>query len=219
MAAIPKKVTADYPLTPPPEVLVTSDPAQPNDPVQSALIRHALAGSSAAIDQLIRDHQAAVRIFLSRYINCSDTVDDVAQEVFVVAFRDLKKYKHESRFSTWLLGIARLKALTHLRNQMRWRKRNQQYIELEIARQQISRIESDDLEKAAETHEALRHCLNRLPEPSRQLVSAYYYQGQTSDEIGRDTGQKSGTIRMKLMRIRSALQKCIQIALLKNCES
>ena len=218
MAAIPKKFTADS-LTPPPEVLLPAEIANVNDPVQTALIQHARSGSVTAIDQLIRDHQASVRMFLARYINCSETVDDLAQEVFVVAFRDLEKYKNASKFLTWLLGIARFKALSHLRNQVRWRKRNQQYIEMEIARRQVHRIENEELERTAQTQQALQNCLNRLPEKSLQLVNAYYYQGQTSDEIGRDTSQKSGTIRMKLMRIRAALQKCIQSALNQDGES
>ena len=121
MAAIPKKIIAERSLTPPPKVLVPIETVSEEDPVQSALVQHAIAGSTTAMDQLIRDHQAAVRIFLSRYINCSETVDDLAQEVFVVAFRDLAKYRSDSRFSDLAAGNCRFKALSHLRNQMRWR--------------------------------------------------------------------------------------------------
>ena len=178
-------------------------------PSHDTILEQAIAGSSQAFENLIRTHQGMVRSFLSRYAGCPETADDLAQEVFVVAYQRLSDFRHQAKFSTWLLGIARNKALNYLRGEMRRRKHEQRFFDCELAQQQYLRLNSEELDSGEELIADLKECLDQLPERSGQLVDAYYFQKQSALSIASELQQKSGAVRMKLLRIRAVLQKCI----------
>ncbi len=71
------------------------------------IARCVVAGESEAYGELVRLHQSAVRRFL-RHLTRGDhaLADDLAQEAFVRAYRNLRQFRGDSRFETWLLGIA-----------------------------------------------------------------------------------------------------------------
>lgn len=178
-----------------------------------SLVELASNGCAESFRQLVLNHQQLVRIYLARFIHCSSQVEDVAQDVFMVAFEQLRQFRHEAKFSTWLLGIARNKALHFLRTQTNQRKKQRQLFEAEIAKQNAQRLEKDDQD--AEQHkdrlDALKSCLDQLPAKSRDLIDKYYFEKKSSVAIADSTRQKSSSIRMKLLRIRRILQACIAL--------
>lgn len=135
----------------------------------------------------------------------------------MVAYQQLGNFRNDSKFSTWLLGVARHKVLEFLRQDMRRRTKNDEFFQAEIARHKLIRLsdlEDPDLVRSQqEQSEALRLCLDRLPEKSRALIDQFYFDQQSSSKIAAKLNQKSNAIRMKLMRIRGVLLKCIQ----RNC--
>ena len=160
--------------------------------------------------RIVLDHQQSVRVFLARYVFCPQQIDDLAQEVFIVAHKQLRHFRRESKISTWLLGIARNKALgylrsevTRLRNQKQFAEANNIGCSLESLNQEI------DSQANFERIDALNDCIDQLPKPSRQLVERFYFKNEPSSVIAAVTQQKDGTVRMKLKRIRIVLQKCI----------
>ena len=174
------------------------------------LVEKAIQGSEIAFQELVLLHHQSVRIFVSRYIHCGSHVDDVAQEVFLAAFNRLSSFRGESKFSTWLLGIARNKALHFLRTESRRRISKQQFLEAEMLRCEIERLDKEsDLQEHESRLAALRSCLEQLPFKSRLLIQRFYVDQLPSHEIAEQTNQKSGAIRMKLLRIRRILQNCI----------
>lgn len=181
------------------------------DPAQT-LVKQAADGCAESFRQLVLNHQQLVRIYLARHIYCTSHVEDLAQDVFLVAYQQLRQFRNEAKFSTWLLGIARNKALHFLRTQLNLKKKHKQLLEAEIANQKIRRLENDNAE--AEEHEfrleALRSCLDQLPEQSKDLIERYYFDQQSSVAIAESTKQKSSSIRMKLLRIRKILFTCIR---------
>jgi RNA polymerase sigma-70 factor (ECF subfamily) len=83
----------------------------PQAPDDRVLIARALATSDAAsrvaFGELVRRHQSSVRATLRRLTNGNDALaDDLAQEAFVLAWRNLASFRDEARFSTWLYRIA-----------------------------------------------------------------------------------------------------------------
>jgi RNA polymerase sigma-70 factor (ECF subfamily) len=79
----------------------TADPAQ-----QRALIARARAGDESAFAQLVTEHSARVYGALRRFGLTSQEADEVAQEVFLRAWRGLPRFEERSQFSTWLYRIA-----------------------------------------------------------------------------------------------------------------
>jgi RNA polymerase sigma-70 factor (ECF subfamily) len=84
-------------------------------------------GSDDVFRQLVTDHQQSVRVFISRCVHCSQQVEDLAQEVFIAAYQQSSQFRCESTVSTWLLGIARNKALHFIRTEMRRQHHRQQF--------------------------------------------------------------------------------------------
>jgi len=175
------------------------------------LVEMASKGCADSFRQLVELHQKAIRLYLAKYVQCSTHVDDIAQEVFVVAFRQITRFRRESKFSTWLTGIARNKALEFLRAEISARKSRNQFLELEIARRKISRLgdENQELEEVQGRLEAMRSCLDQLPLRSKDLVNQYYFDQQSSVAIAAESNQTCSSVRMKLLRIRRVLLKCI----------
>ena len=175
------------------------------------LVEKASAGCSDSFRQLVEINHQRIRLYLGMYVPCSTEVDDIAQEVFLVAFSQLSRFRGDSKFSTWLIGIARNKALEFLKARARVRKKQKQFFEAEIASQQIARLEEmhDQSELAQRRLGAMQLCLDLLPDHSRELINRYYFDQQTATNIAAESDVTTGSVRMKLLRLRKILQKCI----------
>jgi len=175
------------------------------------LVERAKGGSQPAFAELVRIHQASVRSYLSRFLRDVHVSDDVAQEVFLVAFRQLEDYQGAASFQSWLIGIARNRARMYLRGETRRRRRNQQFFEAALAQWQAGRLE--DNTRSEEDQEqvlaALRSCINGLPEASQTVVYQYYFRKQSTDSIAEMLSKRAGAVRMMLTRVRSALKECV----------
>ncbi len=160
--------------------------------------------------QIVVEHQQSVRVFLARYVFCSQQIDDLAQEVFIVAYRQLRHFRQESTLSTWLLGIARNKALGFLRSEVTQLRNRKQFAEAKLVGLSLESLDQEfDSMKNHERLIALSECLELLPPQSRQLVHRFYFRNEKASVIATVTQQKDGTVRMKLKRIREVLHKCI----------
>ncbi len=163
-----------------------------------------------AFRQVVIENQKSVRVFLARYVFCSQQIDDLAQEVFIVAYKQLRHFRQESKLSTWLLGIARNKALSFLRAEMTRLRNQKQFAEANsLGRSLDSLNQAVDSQVNLERISALNDCIDLLPEKSRQLIERFYFKNEPSSVIALVTQQKDGTVRMKLKRIRHVLHKCI----------
>lgn len=181
-----------------------------DDPCQQ-LVEKASAGCSDSFRQLVETNHRRVRLYLGRYVQCATEVDDIAQEVFLAAFTHLSRFRRESKFSTWLIGIARNKALEFLKVKAQLLKNQKQFFEAEIANGQIARLEEthDQCELADRRLLAMQFCLDQLPNQSRALINRYYFDQQTAIDIAAESDVTTGSVRMKLLRLRKILQKCI----------
>lgn len=84
-----------------------------------ATIRAAAAGDSRAFESLVREHQAIVVRFVRHLVGDESVADDIAQETFIRVHRRLGTFRFRSRFTTWLLQIARNAAVDELRGRAR----------------------------------------------------------------------------------------------------
>ncbi len=176
----------------------------------ATLILHARDGSHEAFGELVRTYQGAVRSYLCRFLRGTEAVDDLAQEVFLVAFRRLNEYRGEAPFQHWLLGIARNQALVYMRGEVRRRQRERRAFEAAITQWQTEQLDAlADAEEHENTVNALRDCIDQLPTASRGVLDRFYFQNQSSESIARELDKKNGAIRMMLLRIRQALGKCV----------
>lgn len=86
---------------------------------EASLIARCIAGESSAQEELYRTHNRAVAANLYRVLGDNRDLDDLVQEVFVIAFRGLPKFRKEARLSTWIYRICVNVALGRIRTKGR----------------------------------------------------------------------------------------------------
>ena len=121
--------------------------------------------------QVVRRFELMLRSYLAGQLYNISEADDLAQEVFITAWRDLSSFRRDGDFGAWLRGIARNRLLTYFRSQQRRAGAAERF------QAEVVRITEQELESAAHHDECgrlerLLHCISRLPEKLRRVVHA-----------------------------------------------
>jgi RNA polymerase sigma-70 factor, ECF subfamily len=150
-------------------------------------------GDRNAMQVLYRRHNMRVFRFLMRFVDGEAAAEDLVSEVFLEAWRKAGKFAARSSVSTWLLAIARYKALSALR------KRSADGLNDDV----IEFIEdpADDPETAlgkAERGEILRDCLRQLSPAHREIIDLVYYHERTIDDVAEIIGVPQNTVKTRM---------------------
>jgi RNA polymerase sigma-70 factor (ECF subfamily) len=178
-------------------------------------IERAKKGEVEAFSDLVRLYQSRVRAYLSRFIFDKSSVDDVAQETFLAAFRSLANYDHRWPFRKWLLGIARNQIHIYLRERIRIIPKEES-ISILISLWNLERAEKETMEEGDLEIEVLKACLEKLPRKSSLLVKSFYFDQKGAGDIGLETGKSDNAVRLILLRIRKKLRKCIETQMMEG---
>lgn len=155
------------------------------------------------LDDLFRLHADQVARWASRLCGPGVEVDDVVQEVFMIAHRKRKEFRGDSRPSTWLYGITQ--------NVVRHRRRNERVRrfflgEVERDTQPARPTPVEEFERR-EASRAVYRALDALPEKYREVFVLFEIEGLSGAEICELTGRNASTIRVHLMRAREQFFK------------
>lgn len=175
-------------------------------------VQQARGGSTEAFGKLVLLHQSHVRAYLASFVRNPEVADDLAQEVFLNAYRNLGTYQGDAPLRIWLFGFARNLALNHLRQDARRLSRESSRLVQDLAQWRMAELESPLAEPAARETEllALRECVERLPKESSRVVNAFYFESRSAVEIGEMLGRTANTIRLLLFRVRKGLRQCVE---------
>ncbi len=154
---------------------------------------------------LVKEHQASLRVFVRSLGVEPDWVDDLAQDAFVVACREMGSYDPERDFGKWLRGIAR----NLVRNELRKQGRHRRILHEGLSQHLLEFSEQEEEQFGAGDVSALRDCVEQLPNRSRELVRSRYYEGWNATVLADKFEMKAATIRQTLLRIRRQLYQCI----------
>lgn len=177
----------------------------------SSLVRECQAGDSTAFDEIVRRYKDRVCAFLYRFLGDREDALDVAQEVFVRAYRGIDGFRGSARIYTWLYSIAANLARNRLRD--RGRKGRDQVVSLEaLALSAASDAASThatprDAAERNEFHETLQQCLEELPEHCRLAFVLRTFDDMSYDEIGEVLGCPSGTVKSRIHQARQLLRE------------
>jgi RNA polymerase sigma-70 factor, ECF subfamily len=185
--------------------------AQSHHPMtEDSLIRSAQGGDIEAFSELVRMHHQGVHAYLVVRMAGMHDADDLAQEVFVTAFRRLTDFDAERPLAPWLRSIA-LNLLRNHRRKFRpesvgGNEELQALLEAQIESGLAAGNESGRLT-------ALRECLDRLEGPVRQLLMSHYGDGVTLRELASQSGRGYSAVAMQIHRLRELLATCIETRL------
>gem|GEM_PF-380358 len=151
-----------------------------------------MRGEREAFAQLVRKYQAPLVTSACHLIHHRDDAEDLAQETFVEAYRQLRTLREGEKFAAWLFAILRSKCLQYLR-------RRRHDVPLEAFRDTLAApLPSDDGE--------LIDALYRLPLRDREVLAARYLQELDFDEVAGALGIGIDAARMRCSRARERLR-------------
>jgi len=155
---------------------------------------------------LVKEHQVSLRVFVRSLGVESGWVDDLAQDAFVVAYREMDSYDPDRDFGKWLRGIAR----NLVRNELRKQGRHRRILHESLSQHLLDLAENEkDREVDVTQLSALRDCVEQLPGKSRELVHSRYFEGWDATILADKFEMKAATVRQTLLRIRRQLYQCI----------
>lgn len=157
--------------------------------------------------EMVIDQHQQLRGFIRALGIEPDWVDDLAQEVFLVAWREREILDPERDVARWLRGIARNLA----RNELRKDHRRKRILHEGLADLLIRSVDDDAESPLWKRHQMsiLRDCIEQLAPKSREIVAVRYGGGWKAPEVADHLGMTAVAIRQALMRIRSQLKKCL----------
>jgi RNA polymerase sigma-70 factor (ECF subfamily) len=158
---------------------------------------------------LVRAHQAGLRAFVCSLGVYPDAVDDVAQEVFLVAWRSRGRLQPESDYTSWLRGIARNVVSNERRKASRRTRLFSAHLS-EILESTMGEEEVVELDRLPDLLEIMRHCLKLLPERSQVLLTQRYENEEKAVALGGRMGMGADAVRHTLLRIRRNLLECVE---------
>jgi RNA polymerase sigma factor (sigma-70 family) len=153
-----------------------------------------------AFAELVRNHQSSVRGLL-RHLTRTDVAlaDDLSQETFLRAYKNLRSFRGEARFSTWLYRIA----YNTFRENARKRK------ELVGINEEQWQAEQDPQTVDPALRHDLMHALNLLPLHERSAVLLCCQNGLSHDEASRVLEIPLGTVKTNVLRGREKLKRTL----------
>lgn len=166
-------------------------------------ITKTLAGDVNAFAILIDRYKNMVYTLCLRMMKTTEDAEEIAQDVFLKAFQKLSTFKGTSKFSTWIYSITYHRCLDAL---SRKRKQPTHYaaeINEEITEEKVSSIL--EVIEAKELRVQLEVCIEQLKEEDSFLVTLYYLEEQSLEEIAEMTGMTKNNVKVKLFRARKKL--------------
>lgn len=195
--------------------MAASTETLPSD--EAALIEQCRAGDVSAFDEIVRRHKDCVYNVVYRWLGNHEDAQDIAQEVFVRAYRGMDGFEGRAKISTWLFRIAANLARNRLRDL--GRKGRNRGVSLDALEEdapgaaQTAAAETATPRDAAmhgELERALAACLGKLPEHYRMAFVLRVREGLAYDEICDSLECPLGTLKSRLNQARALLRGCLE---------
>jgi RNA polymerase sigma-70 factor (ECF subfamily) len=178
-------------------------------------------GDTDAFEILVNKYQKKMLNIAYRMIGNYDDACEIVQDAFVSAFKNMKHFRQESKFSTWLYTIVvnlsknRLKQLTvrgHREELTLDSSVNPD--DRQLKKEPVSSEPSvlENIEKR-ETQKVVQGCINSLEDEFREVIVLRDIQGFSYEELSDMLKMKEGTVKSRLFRAREALKNCLKKAL------
>ena len=158
-----------------------------------------------AMQVLFARHHVRVYRFVLRLVRNEATAEDLVSEVFLDVWRQAGKFEGRSAASTWMLSIARFKALSALR------RRGEQ--ELDDAMAEAIVDDSDDPQASLEKKDSgaiLRKAIESLSAEHREIIDLVYYHEKSVEEVSQIVGIPEATVKTRMFYARKKLGELLK---------
>lgn len=167
---------------------------------ESRLISQAQRGDRSAFSELVRLHRVGVITVVYRMCGDVQLAEDMAQEAFLRAWKNLHSYKPKSPFRNWLYRIATNAALDVIR-------RDRETVALESVQLSADEMSPETALVQKEMGERVQQAILELPPASRAVLILREYEGLSYKEIAEALGVPLGTVMSRLNYARTTLRQ------------
>jgi len=178
----------------------TSAARQTSDTSDVALIRSIGAGDKHAMQILFARHNVRVFRFLVRLVGDKSAAEDLVSEVLLDVWRQAGRFQGRSQITTWLLAVARNKALSARR-----RRSTEELDEEAVAAIEDTGNNPEVTIQNQQTSAILLNCLAQLSPPHREVIDLVYYHEKSIDEVAEITGVPQNTVKTRMFYARKRI--------------
>jgi RNA polymerase sigma-70 factor (ECF subfamily) len=170
------------------------------------LVERIAAGDRLAMQALFARHRTNIYRWLLRFFGNETVAEDLLSDVFFDVWQQASRYEGRAAVTTWLLSIARFKALSVLRR--RTDAELGKTIEATVA------DSADDPETALQKksrNELLRHAVNNLSPDHREILDLVYYQERSVDDCALILSIPAATVKTRMFYARKKLAELVEL--------
>lgn len=170
---------------------------------ENILIEAINNGDTRAYAQLVDRYKDLVYTLALRMLKHKEEAEEVAQDTFIKVFKSLDKFKGDSKFSTWIYKVTYNTCLDSI-------KKNKKHLN-NVAIDEYTFNKLDTIDNALdniikeEKSALIKNCINKLPEDSSALLTLFYFEELSLDEISKIINIEANTVKVKLFRARKKL--------------
>jgi RNA polymerase sigma-70 factor, ECF subfamily len=175
-------------------------PAVVQDTSDETLVALIAGRDKRALQQLYSRHHVRIYRFALRFLNDEAAAEDTVSEVFIDVWRQAERFEGRSQVTTWLLAIARNKALSMLR------RRSNEELDDEVA--EFIEDPSDNPEAAmfkSQRASVLQDCLTQLSPAHREIVDLVYYHEKSVEEVAEIISVPANTVKTRMFYARKRI--------------
>jgi RNA polymerase sigma-70 factor (ECF subfamily) len=183
-------------------------PEPPAAPADETLVAATLAGEDAAFAELVRRHKRRVLGTASRFARDAHQLDDIGQEVFLRAFRNLAKFRRDAPFEHWLARITVSACYDFLRKERRVREQ----VSLDAHDFDLRDTGADAALAAGRAREVVAHAMRQLSPEEHLIITLAELEERPMREIAELTGWSESNVKVRAFRARQSLKKILQLS-------
>lgn len=172
------------------------------------LVQRSQKGDTEAFAELVRKYQQIVFNISYRFMRDVNLAEDMAQESFLKAFKHIKGFRGDCAFSTWLYRVTCSVCLTELN-----KRKKRAEVELQ-PNTPLGSVETKVSEY--EIAEKIRKCVTSLSERYATVLTLYYLNGISYEEIAEIMDIPVGTLKTWMFRARKQLRKVVEKEIFPN---
>ncbi len=170
------------------------------------IISQVLLGNQNAYAMLVERYQNFVFTIVLRYIKSREDGEEIAQDIFIKAYRSLKDFKGTAKFSTWLYTITTTTCITFLRKKKLEIHSLDNEKVFDIADNIDSGLRANIIEQKSRVN-MVNEAIMLLTPDDAQIITLFYKGEQTLEEIAQIIGIESNAVKVRLHRARTRLKE------------
>lgn len=162
-----------------------------------------LDGDNAAFAVLVNRYKNMVFTLAMRMLKNKEEAEEISQDTFVKVFKFMNRFKGDSKFSTWIYRIAYNSCLDRIKT---YKKRYDTVGIDEFTEHKVKTLETAfDLMDRSDREKSVKECLQRLAPDDSVLITLFYYEELSLQEISKVVGIDQNNVKVKLFRARKRL--------------